>query len=1220
MKKILGLDLGSTSIGWAFLEENNEKLNIKKMGVRVVPYTGDENDKFIKGQAVTVNKDTPLKRTARKNQQRYKQRKQKLIRKLTELGMLPSHDLLVKMSPLELYALRAKAVKEKLTLQEIGRVIFHLNQKRGYRGNRFANNEEDSGKKMSDYLGEMQVRKSTIQAENKTIGQYFYAQLNSDRHFRTKQQVFPRECYIDEFNRICKTQSLFYPELLNNSTITYLRDEVVYYQRNLKSQKGLVSECAFEKHHKVAPKSSPLFQLEKIWESIHNITLVNKKNERYPINMDQKLAIFNWLDTKEKLTSRDLLKILDLKSTSGWTPNEQIKKSGLQGNTTKTLIIKVLQSLELDPTLFIRFDLKVDHVFNKETGEVKEYSIVDASFEKEPLYQLWHVIYSIDDPIQLNKVLMNKFGFSEEQASVLNKIDFKKQGFGNKSARAIRKLLPQLMSGMDYTRASSAAGFNHSNSITAAENDQRELNKKLELYKRNSLRQPVVEKVMNQLVNVVNAILVDDNLGRPDEIRIELARELRQSKEERERTQKMGDARNKEHLEIISRLNDEFPGMAVTGKVLEKYKLFVQQDGECMYSGKRMELSMVLKGEGVDIDHIIPQSRMFDDSFQNKVLVFRKLNQDKNNQTAFDYLKGVSNEEFDAYLERVERLYSNSKISRAKRQRLLMSEQEIPNDFISRQLNETRFISKEASKLLKQICRNVYSTSGSVTEFLRNQWGYNEVLKQLNYSKYEQAGLANDGKIDKDKWSKRDDHRHHAIDALVVAATKQGVIQKLNTLNSSLTRDELLAGIEGKVKEGWQAKRSLLEQYIQVNQPFDVETVKKAVSEIIISIKAGKKVATKSINKSNGQITLVPRGQLHKEFVYGKIKRYSNAKTALNGRFKLDFVEQIVNAYEKECIKNRLEQYGNDPKKAFKNLEKNPIWLNPKKNKQLTEVTLWEEHFVIKYDLNINFKEKDIESIVDHRIKELIKNRFAEKTGSKEHPLKDIQNNPIWLDKSKGISIQSVRCFTGLNDLVPLHASDNGYTFAERHKKNDSKMVDYVAPRNNHHIAIYKKPDGTYADIAVTLWEAVKRKQLGLPVIINDASKTWSHILDKGIDDQDLLVNIPIEGWEYIESFVQNDYFILGLSSTEIADSVSRGNLNQLSKFIYRVQKLSRAGGVINISFRQNLETRVDDNKMGGEMLSKKIGKLIVVQSLGALFKANPKKVFVDSLGYIKLV
>ncbi|HMP87138.1 MAG TPA: type II CRISPR RNA-guided endonuclease Cas9, partial [Lacibacter sp.] len=1025
MKKILGLDLGSTSIGWAFIEENKTSRAIRKLGVRIIPYSGDEKDQFTKGQAITLNKDRTLKRTARKTMHRYKMRRTDLLQVFSDWGITISPKLMRSLTALELYGLRAKAVSEPVTREELARILFHLNQKRGYKSSRQAA-EEEGGKKLSDYLTELKERKELLEQQHITIGQYFYSQLKNDTTFRVRQKVFPRECYIDEFNRIWNEQKKHHPQLLTEENKSRIRDEIIYYQRRLKSQKKLVSECRFELHHKVAPKSSPLYQVEKIWESINTISLTNKFKENYTITPEQKQAIFEHLDNKEKLTLTDLLKILGLSRTSGWHANEQIKKAGLQGNTTKARLLKEFKNLGIERPDLLEFHLEIEtnQKVNKETGEVSEYEMISPGFEKQPLYRIWHLLYSVDDPGQVINVLQQQYHFTKEQAEQLSKIDFTKAGFGAKSARAIRKLLPGLMQGLTYAYAAEIVGYNHSDSITKEENLQRQLLEQLPRIPKNSLRQPVVEKILNQLVNLINAILQDPGLGRPDEIRVELARELKQNQEERNKAYQNTIDTDKRHKLIRERLQSEYPGLAVTRKVIEKFKLFEQQDGLCMYSGKTMQLAQVLRGEGVDVDHIIPQSKLFDDSFQNKVLAFRTENEKKDNFTAYDYMKSKGDEAFRQYLERVDKLLETQKITRSKQQKLLMSNDEIPSDFINRQLNETRYIAKEARQLLQQVCLNVHSSTGMVTDFLRHQWGYNEVLKQLGLKKWEEAGLLDSENMP--KWSKRDDHRHHALDALVVACTKQSIIQRLNTLNSSNTRTEMLQAIQGKTAEGWQKKKSLSEMYIQTEQPFTTQDVAEALSHILISIKPGKRVAARGKNKATGQRPLTPRGQLHKESVYGRIRRYSKEKIPLNGRFNK--ADLIANEQEKKLVLERLTQYENDPKKAFKNLEKDPIWLDAEKTKSLTAVTVWEDYFVIKYNLDQNFKEKDVPFIVDDAIRQKVQERFDQYKEQKEHPLKNLENDPIWLNEAKRIPIKTVRCFTGLSDLVPLHSASNGIT------------------------------------------------------------------------------------------------------------------------------------------------------------------------------------------------
>ncbi len=1209
MKKILGLDLGSTSIGWAFLAEDSDRTQILRLGVRLIPYTGDEQDEFSKGRAISLNKQRTLARTARKTNHRYKLRKRALTEELNALGMMPGDALMKAIDPVTLYGLRAKAATAQVTLSEFGRILFLLNQKRGYRSTR-SGPEDEGGKKLSDYLAELRERKERLERDNMTIGQYFFAEYQRDRWFQTRKKVFPRDCYIHEFNSLWKTQQQFYPDILTDTVRDRLRDNIIYYQRRLKSQKHLVGECRFEKHHKVAPRSSPLFQFEKIWESINAISIRNKANEPYELSLEQKQKIFDHLIAQDKLSATELMKMVGLNWRQGWTANEQIRKAGLQGDTTRSRLRKAFAKAGIkDTQAWMRFDILHTRMeTDPETGEITEHLSIRSDFEQEPLYALWHLLYSVDEPDRLIPALMRKYGFSSETAEILSAVDFKKDGFGNKSARAIRKLLPGLLKGMVYSEAAEHVGYNHSDSITTEENLNRQLKDTLERYPRNTLRQPVVEKILNQLVNLINGIMQDGSLGRPDEIRIELARELRQSREERERTYKRNNEADRAHQEIVARLTDEFPGLSVTRKVIEKYKLYEQQGKRCMYSGQLLTLSQVLLGDGVDVDHIIPQSKLFDDSFQNKVLALRVENALKDNATALDYMSSKSKEELDDFLERVNLLFDNGTITRAKRDRLLMKEQDIPEDFINRQLNETRYISREAMRLLKQVSRNVYATSGSVTEFLRNQWGYNEVLKQLNRPIYEAAGKVIDGKIE--GWSKRDDHRHHAIDAFIVACTRQSFIQQLNTLNSRITREHLNRVVKEHVTDGWQARKSLLEQYIQTQRPLSTETVKHAVAGILISQKPSKKVATISRNVVNGktQLTLTPRGQLHKEQVYGRIRRYAEKKTPLNGRF--NETERIANPQIRKLVAERLAAFDNDPKKAFKDLDKHPIWTDAAHTKALTEVTLWEDYFVFRYALDMNFKEKDIKHIIDKQIREKVRERFDARQGQKDHPLKNLAQDPIWLNEEKGIRVTSVRCFTGLKDLVPLHTAKEGHTGTPRNIDAAGRPVDFVSTRNNHHIALYESPDGKWQECVVTLWQAVERKKAGLPVVIENPTTAWDTALAKGIENQDLLNGLPQPEWRFITSLQQNEMFVFGMDYESLTHSLKHQEYNLIAANTYRVQKLSEKYYV----FRQHKETRLEkDNDEANQHLA--MGKMIRITSLERFKAASPIKIRIDTLG-----
>ena len=872
MKKILGLDLGVTSIGWAFIledEQGNAKAQIKGIGSRIIPLSSDENDEFTKGNAISKNAKRTEKRGIRRLNHRYKMRKHFLNKLFNAHDMVPGKEL-YDLDAISLYGLRDRALKEQISPQELARVFYHLNQKRGYKSNRKASNEEQDGKKQSEYLSEIAERENTLQEQNITIGQYFYEKLQQNPYFRIKENIFLRASYIKEFDKIWEKQMGYYPEKLTDTLKEEIRDRIIYYQRPLKSQKGLVSECLFELHHKVAPKSSPIFHLCKIWESINNITIKDKFGKQINISLEQKQKIFAHLDTNEKMSSPELLKMLGLRTADGFYPNALISKKGLEGNRTKAALIKACEKNNIPYDELLRFQLNtvLKEKVDKESGEILHIEQISPEFDKEPLYRLWHALYSIEEDEHLINTLQKDFGLNPAQANELMSIDFKKGGFGNKSARAIRKILPYLEQGYMYSEACTLAGYNHSASITKKQNEDRLLKDKLDPIPKNSLRNPVVEKILNQLVNLLNAIFENPELGKPDEIRVELARELKQNIQERNKTYGINSKRETEHNKIIARLQAEYGIKRITRGLIEKVKLYEETDGISVYSGKKIELARFLNGEGAEVEHIIPRTRLFDDSFQNKTICESSINKEKDKATAYDYMKTKASEEFADYIERVNDLYKNNKISRTKRDKLLMSAIDIPDNFIDRQLRETQYIAREAKTLLTTVCRNVYATSGSVTDYLRHHWGYDDILKNLNWKNYERAGKVEsyfDEKDNKNKkriidWSKRDDHRHHAIDALVIACTKQSYIQQLNKLNQYVMATEE------------ESKHAMLKKLdIKNIIPFPVAEVEEAVKNIMASFKAGKRVAVRGFNKKTGQISLTPRGFLHKDTIYGSI-------------------------------------------------------------------------------------------------------------------------------------------------------------------------------------------------------------------------------------------------------------------------------------------------------------------------------------------------------------
>ena len=1164
-RKILGLDLGVGSIGWALIEEQDGQLGqILGMGSRIVPIDSTDVDKFSKGQAITINADRTSRRTARKGLNRYQQRRAALTKRLREKGMLPDFEA---ERQIALWELRSHAATPgcQLSLQQIGRVLYHLNQKRGYKHSKA---DEGGEKKQTEYVEKVNSRYAALKEEGLTVGQHMYQQLVASAvmrpsgpyyTFRVKGEVYPRAAYLEEFDRIMEVQKVFYPDVLTDEWIAEVRNRVIFYQRPLKSCKHLVSLCEFESKAftikatgkvitigpKCAPRTSPLAQLCAAWEAVNNIELTNQEMECYLITAAQRQAMVEHLCTHDKLTTKDVQKILGLPAKSEWKGTKQLEK-GIKGNSTLLQLRKALEGLGKDQTNeLLSFDIPVKSIdmVDTATGELTQRAQIDPSAEDSTLYRLWHSIYSIHDEAELRHTLQKNFDIHDDTVlEALCKIDFVKPGYSNKSHKFIRKILPYLMQGMKYSEACEAVEVNHSNSQTAAERDSRMLLSQIPLIKKGELRQPLIEKILNQMINVVNALRAE--YGEIDEVHVELARKLKLSQSERENTDKHNRENERKNQEIAKQITEDY-GLTPTRARILKYKLWEESEHRCFYCGKPISAADFLNGSEGEIEHIIPQSVLFDDSFSNKVLACRACNQAKGNQTAREFMEKQSAGEYEDYLQRVEKMYNggkkDSKISATKYEHLLWRKADIPSDFIERQLRQSQYISRKAMEILQQSIRLVSATSGSITDFLRHTWGYDEILHTLNFPRYKEAEMTaivrtKSGREEEriKDWSKRIDHRHHAVDALTIALTKPYYIQKLNSLNAS--HDEMIAVVRQKDYH-WDAEYSLLEKWLLAQPHFSTREVLEKVDGILVSFRAGKKVTTpgKRYVYKNGKRVLaqkgllVPRGALTEETIYGKLG----------------------------------------------------------------------DRYVVKYPLtHPSFK---VENIVDPTIKRLVEERLASFNGN----AKNAFAAPLYSEE--GMEIKSVRCYTGLKDssVVAVSRDEKGLP------------IGYAKLGNNHHIAIYRDKEGNLQELSVTFWQAVERKRYGLPVVVEQPHELWSKLLDRDDIPQGVLESLPHDDWEFVLSMQQNEMFILGMDDLEFETAMQEKDYRTLNKYLYRVQSISHN----DYFFRYHTETKVDD-KYGDKKdigKSQTMGKLKRIRSLNALFAQHPHKVRINILGEITI-
>ncbi len=1140
------------------------------------------------------------------------------------------------------YSWRSRAIAEQLTKEEVAYVITEIN-----------NNLNNS----SGYLGAISDRSKELYFNKETVGQYLYKQLAKNPHTRLKNQVFYRQDYLDEFEAIWKEQSEHHSELTNELK-EEIRDIIIFYQRKLKSQKSLISFCEFESREievngnkktiglRVAPKSSPLFQEFKIWQVLHNVLIKkkgskkrvaketthseNEEAEIFAFDLAAKQLLFEELNLKGNLKTNKVIELLGYKP-SDW----ELNYSELEGNRTNKALyeayLKILDIEGYDVKELLKVKLNKDEVeladLNVPASEIKamvksifetlkintEILEFDAeldgkAFEQQTSYQLWHLLYSYEgDDSQsgnekLYELLEKKFGFKREHSQVLANVTLS-DDYGNLSSKVMRKIYPFIKENK-YSEACELAGYRHSAaSLTKEEIANRPLKDKLELLKKNSLRNPVVEKILNQMVNVVNTLIESNKAKDPkfkfDEIRIELARELKKNAKERAEMTTNINASKIKHEKIIKLLQSEFGIKNPSRNDIIRYKLYEELKNNSykdLYTNEYIQKE-ILFSKQIDVDHIIPQARLFDDSFSNKTLCFRKDNLKKGNRTAIDFIESeYGKEKADEFLQRIEALFENGKknieegISKAKFQKLQKREIEIGDGFIERDLRDSQYIAKKAKNMLYEITPYVLSTSGSITDRLREDWNLLNIMQELNFDKFKKLGLTEmvekkDGTFKEriTDWTKRNDHRHHAMDALTVAFTKNSHVQYLNYLNARYNETHKfhasIKGIETKETHVVKDDNGNSKRMFNLPIPNFRQVAKEHLENVLVSHKAKNKVVTKNKNKTKTKhgekvkTELTPRGQLHKETVYGKYCYYQSKEEKIGTKFDLETIEKITNPVFKSLLLQRLNENDNDPKKAFggKNaFNKNPIYLNEEKTETLPEkVTLaWlEDDYSIRKDVTPeNFKdEKTIEKVLDERVKRILLARLKEFGNDPKKAFSDLEKNPIWFNKAKGISIMRVT-ISGVKNAEPLHYKKDHLGKFILDKEGNKIPADFVSTGNNHHVAIYRDENGDLQDNVVSFFEAVERVNQGLPVV------------DKRLNQH--------LGWTFLFTMKQNEYFVFpneqtGFNPKDI-DLLDPKNKKLISPNLFRVQTISKVtyGNAVvrDFLFRHHLDaTKASD-------------------------------------------
>jgi CRISPR-associated endonuclease Csn1 len=765
-KYTLGLDLGSASIGWALIapDSSYNPHKLLRAGVRIFEpgvegsmseiERGKDESKAIVRRNARLHRRQLRRRAARQRdlflllQQKSllplaadasanlsDQRHQVLndldreltskLRQTVEAGSLRAVEQSLP------YYLRKSALDRKLSTFEMGRVFYHLIQRRGFKSNR-----REGKKAKDDDVGKVKAGISELEAlmtsaGSRTLGEYFAGLNPHERKIRGRWTA--RAMYEHEFELIWQTQRTYSPDVLDDDLKPRI-SRLLFFQRPIAAQEHLIGFCELEKDERRTPWAFLEAQRFRALQKVNDLRVIEhgKLAER-SLTDDERNTVFAKLEDEGDQSFAELRKLLGLKKTN--FNLELGGEKGLRGNRTNSFMRSVFG------------------VFWDEMPEEEKHKAVT----------LW---YRTESEEKLAQKARERWALDENATKKFVETR-PEDGYCSLSLKALRRLLPEMETGISY-------GEIRPRLYPEARKQPKDL---LPLVREAvpSLRNPAVERALTEVRKLVNAIV--RQYGKPHEIRIEMARELRKSRKEREESTRQNRTRQRERDEAKVKILKESGIQNPSRSDVEKALLFEECGGICPYTGHSIEFSSLFGDSQFDIEHIIPLSRCPDDSFLNKTLCYHEENRSvKGNHTPWEAY-GADEERWAQILARVGKFGNPAKLRRFE----LRSEEEL-GEFTARQMNDTRYTTRLAVDLLSTLYggrdiprgdgtnrRVIHATTGMVTATLRKSWGLEAILREALPSSNGES-----------KGKPRTDHRHHAIDAIVIALTSQSAVQQMS--------------------------------------------------------------------------------------------------------------------------------------------------------------------------------------------------------------------------------------------------------------------------------------------------------------------------------------------------------------------------------------------------------------------------------------------------------
>lgn len=845
----LSLDLGTNSIGWCALalgqiDGHISPVSILDMGVRIFPDGRNPKDGSSNAEA------RRKARGMRRNRDRFLERRKKLLEALLIYGLMPKDEMerraLVALDP---YELRVRGIKEKLTPYELGRAIFHLNQRRGFKSNRKSDSKASDAGAIKQAVRGLEQEMNTVGA--KTFGQYLHARREAGKLVRSRlktrkvvtdrgkeknedyYEFYPtREVLNAEFQELWQLQAHHHPAILTDDAKDAIH-KIIFYQRPLKPQ--VVGDCIFERSEKRAPHALPVVQRLRIYQELNHIQILDSGSRSRPLTLEERDKLACLLcqpagkkNGKSELTFDKMRKVLDMPDIT--FSHESDKRTSFEGDSTSALVAHK-----------DRFGARWYDMTDEEQEFVLE-SLMDESDEEN-----------------LIQSLMADWGLDRKHAETVSTTPLP-QGYGRLGRTASRNILAELVNEViPYSEAVVRAGYaSHSQFNTGAALDR--LPYYGEILERHvildpekgghpaapleqrfgKVGNPTVHIALNQMRKVVNEVIKLH--GKPAEIHLEVLRDLKNSlkkRQEIEKTQKENQDENEKCRTIL-----EEKGIQVNRENIQRLRLWKEMPANsrcCIYTGETISDSLLFT-ESVEIDHILPFSKTWDDSMSNKMLCMRSANRDKSNCSPFERWGNASH-----WKDIVERSCLLPKAKRWRFNEDAMERWKAEGGFLARQLTDSQYIAKLAREYLcalfpPQDATKVVCLPGRLTGLFRGHLGLASVLDEVNPHRQEYKATRGE--------KNRADHRHHAVDALVVGLMDRAFLQRAASVSARLEETGVYRLLSG-MQEPW---------------PEFHNQAQEAVSGIIVSYKTDHGVA----------------GPLHNDTAYGFARKEDTRGNAIH--------------------------------------------------------------------------------------------------------------------------------------------------------------------------------------------------------------------------------------------------------------------------------------------------------------------------------------------------